>query len=291
MLGIELRDYLLKGCRLDVLIEVYPVFLLLALRIPQKLRILGSMVVILVAFLVTAIFVKVDMAPLPFFSVTMIKIIIINCELLNFNANLTAVINNRLSDPQPDALKTPDIIQLLHQSADDVVVEGWGGVAQSQESFIQPALRRGRALSRGKVSFLCFTCLFFEIEIQPISSKHQQYPQWAHRDRGCGFLSLTDLHRVDLNPPLMSGFFYVKIEPANERREPASDNPCCCQEEVERSLSAPPVGLKSVEHFPTRPPAHPPSNSLFILWSSVLVWSISYYYYLMWDTEVSLQED
>lgn len=81
MLGIELRDYLLKGCRLDVLIEVYPVFLLLALRIPQKLRILGSMVVILVVFLVTAIFVKVDMAPLPLFSVTMIKIIIINCEL------------------------------------------------------------------------------------------------------------------------------------------------------------------------------------------------------------------
>lgn len=122
MLGIELRDYLLKGCRLDVLIEVYPVFLLLALRIPQKLRILGSMVVILVVFLVTAIFVKVDMAPLPFFSVTMIKIIIINCELLNFNANLTAVMNNRVSDPQPDALKTPDIIQLFHQSA--VVVEG-----------------------------------------------------------------------------------------------------------------------------------------------------------------------
>lgn len=47
-------------------------------KIPQKLRILGSMVVILVVFLVTAIFVKVDMAPLPFFSVTMIKIIIIN---------------------------------------------------------------------------------------------------------------------------------------------------------------------------------------------------------------------
>lgn len=156
MLGIELRDYLLKGCRLDVLIEVYPVFLLLALRIPQKLRILGSMVVILVVFLVTAIFVKVDMAPLPFFSVTMIKIIIINCELLNFNANLTAVVNNRISDPQADALKTPDIIQLFHQSADD-----GGGVAESQESFIQPALRRGRALSRGKVSFLCFTCLFF----------------------------------------------------------------------------------------------------------------------------------
>lgn len=50
-------------------------------RIPQKLRISGSLVVILVVFLVTAVFVKVDMAPLPFFASTMIKIICINCEL------------------------------------------------------------------------------------------------------------------------------------------------------------------------------------------------------------------
>lgn len=222
MLGIELRDYLLKGCRLDVLIEVYPVFLLLALRIPQKLRILGSMVVILVVFLVTAIFVKVDMAPLPFFSVTMIKIIIINCELLNFSANLTAVINNRLSDPQPDALKTPDIIQLFHQSADDVVVEGrgrgggWGSVTR----VLHPTSSAERKSSEPWESVLpllyvfVFCWVFFSFfflvvlfEIQPISSKHQQYPQWAHRDRGCGFLSLTDLHQVDLNPAVDVGFF------------------------------------------------------------------------------------
>lgn len=38
--------------------------------------------VILVVFLVTAIFVRVDMAPLPFFTLTMIKIICINCERL-----------------------------------------------------------------------------------------------------------------------------------------------------------------------------------------------------------------
>lgn len=61
------------------------------------------MVVILVVFLVTAVFVKVDMAPLPFFSVTMIKIICINCELLHFNVVTTAV-NNRVSTSQPDAL-------------------------------------------------------------------------------------------------------------------------------------------------------------------------------------------
>uniref|UniRef100_A0A665WL99 Equilibrative nucleoside transporter 1-like n=1 Tax=Echeneis naucrates TaxID=173247 RepID=A0A665WL99_ECHNA len=47
-------------------------------RIPQKLRISGSLTVILVVFLLTAVFVKVDMAPLPFFTITMIKIVCIN---------------------------------------------------------------------------------------------------------------------------------------------------------------------------------------------------------------------
>ncbi|KAM4607381.1 equilibrative nucleoside transporter 1-like isoform 1-T2 [Polymixia lowei] len=47
-------------------------------RIPQKLRISGSLTVILVVFLLTAVLVKVDMAPMPFFSFTMIKIICIN---------------------------------------------------------------------------------------------------------------------------------------------------------------------------------------------------------------------
>ncbi|XP_078129202.1 equilibrative nucleoside transporter 1-like isoform X1 [Sander vitreus] len=47
-------------------------------RIPQKLRISGSLVVILVVFLLTAVLVKVDVAPLPFFTITMIKIICIN---------------------------------------------------------------------------------------------------------------------------------------------------------------------------------------------------------------------
>uniref|UniRef100_A0A671YHM0 Solute carrier family 29 member 1a n=1 Tax=Sparus aurata TaxID=8175 RepID=A0A671YHM0_SPAAU len=47
-------------------------------RIPQKLRISGSLTVIFVVFLITAILVKVDVAPLPFFTITMIKIICIN---------------------------------------------------------------------------------------------------------------------------------------------------------------------------------------------------------------------
>ncbi|KAM9848184.1 equilibrative nucleoside transporter 1-like isoform 1-T2 [Aulostomus maculatus] len=47
-------------------------------RIPQKLRISGSLMVILVVFLLTAAVVKVDIAPLPFFTLTMIKIVCIN---------------------------------------------------------------------------------------------------------------------------------------------------------------------------------------------------------------------
>ncbi|XP_007484051.1 equilibrative nucleoside transporter 1 isoform X1 [Monodelphis domestica] len=47
-------------------------------RIPQSLRILGSLVAILLMFALTAILVKVHLDPLPFFIVTMVKIVIIN---------------------------------------------------------------------------------------------------------------------------------------------------------------------------------------------------------------------
>ncbi|XP_078138629.1 equilibrative nucleoside transporter 1-like [Centroberyx gerrardi] len=46
--------------------------------IPQKLRVLGSLLVIMAVFMLTAVLVKVPMEPLSFFSVTMIKIVIIN---------------------------------------------------------------------------------------------------------------------------------------------------------------------------------------------------------------------
>ncbi|XP_076028213.1 equilibrative nucleoside transporter 1-like isoform X2 [Genypterus blacodes] len=46
--------------------------------IPQKLRVMGSLVVILAVFMVTAFLVKVELEPLPFFSVTMVTIVIIN---------------------------------------------------------------------------------------------------------------------------------------------------------------------------------------------------------------------
>uniref|UniRef100_A0AAY5KLJ0 Solute carrier family 29 member 1a n=1 Tax=Esox lucius TaxID=8010 RepID=A0AAY5KLJ0_ESOLU len=47
-------------------------------RIPQNWRIAGCLAVIMVVFLLTAVLVKVDMDPLPFFTLTMIKIVCIN---------------------------------------------------------------------------------------------------------------------------------------------------------------------------------------------------------------------
>uniref|UniRef100_A0A3Q1BSF5 Solute carrier family 29 member 1b n=1 Tax=Amphiprion ocellaris TaxID=80972 RepID=A0A3Q1BSF5_AMPOC len=46
--------------------------------IPQRLRVMGSLLVIMFVFAVTAVLVKVPLEPLPFFSVTMVKIVIIN---------------------------------------------------------------------------------------------------------------------------------------------------------------------------------------------------------------------
>lgn len=47
-------------------------------RIPQRIRIAGSLMAILLVFLLTAVLVKVELEPLPFFIITMIKIICIN---------------------------------------------------------------------------------------------------------------------------------------------------------------------------------------------------------------------
>lgn len=52
-------------------------------RIPQKIRVLGSLVSILVVFCVTAILVKLSINPMPFFVITLIKIAIINGESLS----------------------------------------------------------------------------------------------------------------------------------------------------------------------------------------------------------------
>lgn len=91
------------------------------------------MTVILVVFLLTAIFVKVDMAPLPFFSLTMIKIICINCEFLNTSPVQTAL----------DAEEAPNIIELFHQSVNNLG-------AESQEPSVNKLSRQEVLLHCGK---------------------------------------------------------------------------------------------------------------------------------------------
>lgn len=49
-------------------------------RIPQSVRILGSLIAILLVFLITAVLVKVHLDAVPFFVITMIKIMLINCK-------------------------------------------------------------------------------------------------------------------------------------------------------------------------------------------------------------------
>ncbi|XP_047221589.1 equilibrative nucleoside transporter 1-like isoform X3 [Girardinichthys multiradiatus] len=46
--------------------------------IPQRLRVMGSLFIILFVFIITAVLVKVPLKPLPFFSITVVKIIINN---------------------------------------------------------------------------------------------------------------------------------------------------------------------------------------------------------------------
>ncbi|XP_056266878.1 equilibrative nucleoside transporter 1-like isoform X2 [Pseudoliparis swirei] len=46
--------------------------------VSQRLRVMGSLTIIMLVFIATAVLVKVPLEPLPFFSITMVKIIIIN---------------------------------------------------------------------------------------------------------------------------------------------------------------------------------------------------------------------
>lgn len=64
-------------------IDLFSLFLSL-LRISQRLRVLGSLTIIILVFIITAVIVKVPLEPLPFFCITMVKIVIINCEFSQF---------------------------------------------------------------------------------------------------------------------------------------------------------------------------------------------------------------
>lgn len=57
----------------------------LSVSIPQRLRVMGSLLIIMFVFIITAVLVKVPLEPLHFFSLTMVKIVIINCEPVCFS--------------------------------------------------------------------------------------------------------------------------------------------------------------------------------------------------------------
>uniref|UniRef100_A0A3Q4I4W3 Solute carrier family 29 member 1b n=1 Tax=Neolamprologus brichardi TaxID=32507 RepID=A0A3Q4I4W3_NEOBR len=50
-------------------------------RVSQRLRVMGSLFVIMLVFIITAVLVKVPLEPFHFFLSTMVKIVIINCDL------------------------------------------------------------------------------------------------------------------------------------------------------------------------------------------------------------------
>lgn len=69
------------------IVALFKDFFLSLFRISQRLRVVGSLTVIMLVFIVTAIIVKVPLEPLPFFCVTMVKIVIINCGCFQIVSN------------------------------------------------------------------------------------------------------------------------------------------------------------------------------------------------------------
>lgn len=98
---------------------------------------------------------------------------------------VTMAVNNRVSTSQLDVLKTPNIIQLFHQSVNDMVAGG-AGVDGRLLSHWNPSsnqlCREDEPGPVGKSPSLLqvFACLFVFViffGIQPIIIEHQQCPQ------------------------------------------------------------------------------------------------------------------
>ncbi|XP_076015081.1 equilibrative nucleoside transporter 1-like [Genypterus blacodes] len=116
-------------------------------RIPQKLRISGSLTVILVVFLLTAVLVKVDMSPMPFFSLTMIKIICIN----SFGAILQSSLFG-LAGLLPASYTTP-------------VMSGQGLAGAFAAFSMICALASGSALQDSAFGYFITACVFILLAI------------------------------------------------------------------------------------------------------------------------------
>ncbi|KAF3831582.1 hypothetical protein GH733_000394 [Mirounga leonina] len=96
-------------------------------RIPQSVRILGSLVAILLVFLITAVLVKVQLDAIPFFVITMVKIVLINCKWGWEGAEIFPYPPTLPSDPQSARNGAPSSPQ--RKEMDAVGVPGSRGLS------------------------------------------------------------------------------------------------------------------------------------------------------------------
>uniref|UniRef100_A0A7N6AN31 Solute carrier family 29 member 1a n=1 Tax=Anabas testudineus TaxID=64144 RepID=A0A7N6AN31_ANATE len=132
-------------------------------RIPQKLRISGSLAVILVVFLLTAVLVKVDMAPLPFFTLTMIKIVCIN----SFGAVLQGSLFG-LAGILPASYTTP-------------IMSGQGLAGAFAAFSMICALASGSALQDSAFGYFITACVVILLAIMSyLTLFHRMYLSYNH---------------------------------------------------------------------------------------------------------------
>uniref|UniRef100_A0A7N6AV07 Solute carrier family 29 member 1a n=1 Tax=Anabas testudineus TaxID=64144 RepID=A0A7N6AV07_ANATE len=175
-------------------------------RIPQKLRISGSLAVILVVFLLTAVLVKVDMAPLPFFTLTMIKIVCIN----SFGAVLQGSLFG-LAGILPASYTTP-------------IMSGQGLAGAFAAFSMICALASGSALQDSAFGYFITACVVILLAIMsyltlPRMEFFQYYMDSNNAGRSADEENKMDLlkkgtysHRCSSRPPIApSGFTYLML--------------------------------------------------------------------------------
>ncbi|XP_061646736.1 equilibrative nucleoside transporter 1-like isoform X2 [Phyllopteryx taeniolatus] len=149
-------------------------------RIPQKLRISGSLSVILAVFLLTALLVKVDVTPLPFFTLTMIKIIFIN----SFGAVLQGSLFG-LAGILPTSYTTP-------------IMSGQGLAGTFAAFSMICALASGSALRDSAFGYFITACFVILIAIiSYLTLPRMEFFQYYMESNGSR-LSADDENKMDL---------------------------------------------------------------------------------------------
>lgn len=152
-------------------------------RIPQKLRISGSLSVIFVVFLITAVLVKVPMDPLPFFAFTMIKIICIN----SFGAILQGSLFG-LAGRLPAAYTTP-------------IMSGQGLAGAFAAFSMICALASGSALQDSAFGYFIIACVVILLAIfSYFVLPKMEFFQYFSESNGCSPIS-DEENKLDLLKP------------------------------------------------------------------------------------------